>query len=1514
MSFTFKPNPTRQRSVRCTQITVLLTIWLLFVFDPVQAQNFCPGDVGVGCDNCPNYSVTDNPPLTGTCEETLRMVILIDESNSISGNEDDVEAGVMAFLEELECTPVEVAVIEFGSIARYVVTSFTPVANITAGMQDYFDGSATAAPPFNNQIYTIPPDGTTVLGGTNWQAALYLADLLPISDLLLFFTDGNPTAWTPDISMIGSSYDFCTAGNTTEEAEMYNAVQLSNKIKNEGTHMFVLAVGGGLNINNVEDISGTIEYDPNGVGDETMLATADYFQEHNFDDLQECLEHFAQNLCPVIDPVCNSTPACNGNDGTITIDFANDVDPPYVYSINGGTPMMSNTEPIVIMGLTPGNYTIDVMGGTGCIREGTCMSHVGGPDDCCMPAATCALNDIDQEGCNIPPAFTDPADVFSHIQSCGAHVTMDHMDMGDTEVCTDGDGANFTRTYKLYFDGQLFKTCAQKIMVDDTTPPLIICPPDIPVECGSDNSPNVTGMAVATDNCGPVTITFDDDFDPACGDSGTITRTWKATDRCGTMATCDQIITIVDTTPPMIDCPSDRTVECGDDTSPNSTGMATGNDNCGPVTITFDDDFDPACGDTGTITRTWKATDRCGLMTTCDQIITILDRTPPQIDCPPTVTVNCNDSTNPNITGMATGSDNCGPVTITFDDQTDGGCGNTGTITRTWKATDRCGLMATCDQIIVVIDNTPPMINCPNNRTVECGTDTSPATTGMATGSDDCGTVTITFDDSFQSDCPGSTNGNGTGTITRTWKATNSCGLMNTCVQIITIVDTTPPVISTPPGSRDVDIVLTDPNLCPDDFISATCYFSSDPNFPISLDISIGGVFLGNFPGPAIGDIADNCELGLVSCSFSNFVQGPCVTTFNVVWIAQDVCGVNFSDPFIQSVTIEDGVSPEFDPSCVLDPVFTTSTGSVCPEDADISLNEGDIIGIDDGWTVGGESIPSLDGCVSDNCADDDDLQIIVDDITITGDECERVISITFIADDGCGNLSAPFTCTYTFIDDTPPVVNLNGLPDGSTITAECNLRDPNWDPFPELSDLTIFDDCTDVDIEMEEELIAEGECGVDDFKSIWRCTWTVNDACDNETVYSLFIRIVDTQGPEWTFFPADVGIHCDDEVPFQRASAQDNCSEVDVSFNDTVIPGDCPGNYTIRRRWTAVDGCGNPTVDDQLITVTDDTPPNILLIDEYVSAYEDGQEIYTDCGEFSAITKLRYAARAFDNCSGEVPVEFSYEDFGGFDCAEYGYMGHLVTRWTADDGCGNSSTVTLYWFLTDTTPPVLHGVPTDACVDELPPVPFVTSVDDCEFAVVSFSESDPIDCDGGQYVERTWSATDVCGNTATATQRLTLGSGDGPSISVNYPGLEGLPSGSNASVGADCEEGVLSIPDLISAVSIDGGCSGSNANANLILLDEGDCATNGYLARYQLSVTANDVCGNMSTYELFVELTDNTPPVMSGEAEIVLGCGEDIPEISAVDACSDMVIIGFEDTDPIEPSCPDAPRNFERV
>ena len=335
-------------------------------------------------------------------------------------------------------------------------------------------------------------------------------------------------------------------------------------------------------------------------------------------------------------------------------------------------------------------------------------------------------------------------------------------------------------------------TCTQTITVRDTTAPSLIIPANVTKEYPADTSTNATGIATGSDACGNVTISFTDSTTNNCGNTKTIARRWMAVDECGNSTSLTQLITVRDTTAPVITCPSSVTLEYPAITTTNATGVPTATDAGGSPIITYADTVTNTCGNTRTITRRWTATDACGNSDSCTQMIVVRDTTPPALTLPPNLTIECSQSTATNATGVATATDANGTPTITYTDSVTNACGATMTIARRWTATDACGNLSSGTQIITVRDTIPPVITCPPSLTLEAPAITTTNVMGVATATDSCSAPTVSFTDSVTTNC-GSTK-----VITRTWRATDPCGNSSTCVQTISVVDTTKPVLTIP--------------------------------------------------------------------------------------------------------------------------------------------------------------------------------------------------------------------------------------------------------------------------------------------------------------------------------------------------------------------------------------------------------------------------------------------------------------------------------------------------------------------------------------------------------------------------------------------------------------------------------------------------------------------------------------------------------------------------------------------
>ncbi len=204
----------------------------------------------------------------------------------------------------------------------------------------------------------------------------------------------------------------------------------------------------------------------------------------------------------------------------------------------------------------------------------------------------------------------------------------------------------------------------------DVTAPVITCPIAVTRQCNTSTAPGATGTATATDNLDPnPVITFTDvNALGGCNGTGTITRTWRATDVAGNFSTCVQVITVIDNTNPVIiTCPSNQVINTtlGVCTA-TATYAGAANDNCSTPTLTYS----PASGSTfalGTTTVTMTATDGCGRTTTCAFTVTVQDNQAPNITCPAPLNLTCVTAVPAANTSLVTATDNCtSPITYSI--------------------------------------------------------------------------------------------------------------------------------------------------------------------------------------------------------------------------------------------------------------------------------------------------------------------------------------------------------------------------------------------------------------------------------------------------------------------------------------------------------------------------------------------------------------------------------------------------------------------------------------------------------------------------------------------------------------------------------------------------------------------------------------------------------------------------------------------------------------------------------
>ena len=414
--------------------------------------------------------------------------------------------------------------------------------------------------------------------------------------------------------------------------------------------------------------------------------------------------------------------------------------------------------------------------------------------------------------------------------------------------------------------------CTDLVTIVDTTPPVINCRSNYVVQgnTGATGVPWQPTPPTAVDACWGTNITVTlvsmvtNSASLPC--NATLTLTWQAVDCCTNAAFCTEIVTLMDTNPPVMTCASNKTVECGTAWTfdpPTAVDACCGTN----VTITVLSNVTVTASTCLSVyTRYWMATDCCTNAAFCSQTVTVVDTTPPQLICASNKTVQCGSAWTfdpPTAVDACCGTN----VTITvLSNVTDTASTCLSVYTRYWMATDCCTNAAFCSQTVTVADTTPPQLICASNKTVQCGsawTFDPPAAMDAC-----CGTnVTITMLSTVTN-----TLAPCSGTITRTWQATDCCSNSATCSQVVTLVDTTPPVIAC--ASNQV----------------VQCDSAWTPLAPAAIDDCCG----------------TNVTVSLLSATTNTLA--PCLGLISFVWQAVDCCG---NKSFCtNSVTIVDTIPP----------------------------------------------------------------------------------------------------------------------------------------------------------------------------------------------------------------------------------------------------------------------------------------------------------------------------------------------------------------------------------------------------------------------------------------------------------------------------------------------------------------------------------------------------------------------------------------------------------------------------
>lgn len=902
-----------------------------------------------------------------------------------------------------------------------------------------------------------------------------------------------------------------------------------------------------------------------------------------------------------------------------------------------------------------------------------------------------------------------------------------------------------TRTFVAVDSCENRSICTQEITIDDTTDPILTCPGTAVVEgCGTADlllapevgnlefSPTIRFITLAelqgtggdvSDNCGIDSLYYFDAESGAC--PITVIRTFVAIDSCGNQVSCQQTVTIDDTTDPLITCPADQLIE-GCDESFLAASSLVGNleysetnrtitlaelqaaggdatDNCFIDSIYYFDTQSGFCPII--ITRTFTVVDSCGNTNSCSQEIQVLDTSIPSLSCPANVTIDgcsiADLAVSPQVGSLeysavirpisvlelqgagGNASDDCGIDSLYYFDNLNSTCPLE--ITRTFVVVDSCGNPLICTQEIVIQDIVAPTLFCPVNLIIEaCGVydlassvqvgsleyseSIRPLTLLELQGiggdaSDNCGIDSLYYFDVQSGSCPI--------IVIRTFVATDSCGLRTVCQQEIRIDDTTVPTLSCP-----VDVNL---EICGvyDLANSSQVGFLEYSEIPRIIDLSELQALGGN--------AGDAC--GLDSLYYFDVQTGSCPIIVTRTFVATDSCTNRIV--CTQEIRIDDTTNPILTCPASVD-VEGCGTADLQSASEVGSLEYSEAI-----RPISLVELQSISGDVSDNCGID---SLYYFDVMSGG--CPIIVIRTFVAVDSCGNR---VQCQQTVrIDDTtnptltcPDDVDIEGCDEN--ILASSNqvgnleyseVRRPVTVAELQAAGGDAGDNCYIDSLYYFD--IQSGFCPI-----VVTRTFVVVDSCGNRVQCLQQIRIFDSTDPILSC-PTDVTVEgCDLSVlsataavgnlPYSGTntiiqlsdlqaaggSASDNCGIREITYNDVIL-GDCP--IMVLRTFVVTDSCGNWVSCDYEITIDNTTQPTITCpadIQVEACALED-LAILTSL-EFTTIERSISKAE-FDALD---PVSIAEDICGIF---EVGYVDEIVQdncpiiirrTFTAYDSCG---------------------------------------------------------------------------------------------------------------------------------------------------------------------------------------------------------------------------------------------------
>ncbi|MFN0032501.1 MAG: HYR domain-containing protein [Flavobacteriales bacterium] len=706
-------------------------------------------------------------------------------------------------------------------------------------------------------------------------------------------------------------------------------------------------------------------------------------------------------------------------------------------------------------------------------------------------------------------------------------------------------------------------SCTFTVELEFLQPPSIVCPLDISISvdsalCGANVNP---GMPVVSEVCGAFTISasmFDATMGSGFYDVGIQTLIWMVVDENGNSSSCQQIIQVKDLEAPLFDCLSNIQVPISINCTysiPDLTQLINATDNCAVQSIVQSPV--PTTIANGNQWVDIMVSDYNGNYTACQVLLQPVDTIAPLVlQCADTlyrsVGIGC-EYVMEDFTTLVQATDNCN-VNMTVVQS------NTGDIYQLadspvqvlFNISDLAGNLSQCSAVVVLVDDTSPVLSCPQNVSVSTDTIQNFATMNIANpvANDNCSLTLLTWSLSGATVATSGTTGINfigshvfnLGTTVVQYIATDAVGNMNNCSFTVDVIDTEIPLIDCVNSIEQ----STDESLCTA-WIDVASPVISDNDGVASLTNDFNGT----------------------SEASGNYIQG----TTQVIWTVTDNAGNQ--NTCTTQVVVTDLELPQ----------ITCTSNLLAQADADQC-----------GLSLILQIPVATDNCSVVNVASDHPSSFYDVGTTL----------VTWTATDGSGNVD---TCQQLVevADTQDPIAICSGNMEVSTTDGLCSalvqVPAPIYDDnCAVLSKVNSFNNTND----------ASGNYPIGT-TTVW---WTVTDVNGNTSQCSQNVTVTDGELPQIVCpddAEAYITTGCQAWLDFDAPVVDDNCSSPSFTHNYQAAISNINSSAfyplgTTQVVWTVTDAANNTNTCIQTIMVYDVADP-VMPCPEDILVYTDGSE-----------------------------------------------------------------------------------------------------------------------------------------------------------------------------------------------------------------------------------------------------------------------------------------------------------------